>query len=169
MFKISQSRTHSDALHWDYQRQDGRVFPVTKRILPTLVVAVSLAGAAVSAYLLRYKIGGGPILCLNGSGCADVNASTYSMILGLPVSLLGLITYLGLTAAGLLWRKRGEDLPEWVMLSAFGISLVGFLYSAYLTWVEAFVIHAYCTWCLTSFALITVDLALWTTGLVRRD
>lgn len=133
------------------------------------VAAVSLAGVAVSAYLLGARLSSGPMFCLTGGGCETVNSSPYSEFLGVPVSAFGLAVYLALAGAALMWSRLGPTAPEWLPLGAFGLALFGFLYSAYLTYVEAFVLHAYCSWCLMSFALISADLLLIGAGLRARE
>lgn len=137
--------------------------------LPLAVVIASLTGLAVSIYLLSFKLSDKPRVCLTGSGCSDVNASSYSFFLGIPVSVYGILAYLLLTAAGVAWAAMGEKVSEWVLLGAFGISLGGFLFSLYLTYLEAYVIYAWCSWCLTSAALIAIDTVLLTVGVRQRS
>lgn len=136
-------------------------------MIPAAIVLLSLAGAGVSAYLLSFRLMEQPVVCFTGSGCAEVNASPFAELFGIPVSALGLLLYLMLGALALLWRVRATNTPESVRLTVFALALTGFLFSAYLTWVEAFVLHAYCSWCLISFGIITVILALASTGVLR--
>jgi uncharacterized membrane protein len=89
-----------------------------------------------------------------------VQASRYATILGIPVALLGLISYGGLIVSAALWGEIGIYL-------GFLISLVGTLFSAYLTYLEVFVIGALCQWCVAS-AVITVA-ALICTALAARQ
>jgi len=133
------------------------------------VVITSLAGVAVSVYLLSFKLSDKPRVCLTGSGCADVNASSYSYFLGIPVSVFGIVAYLALVAVGAAWAAKRDKLPEWLLLGAFGVAVGGFLFSLYLTYLEAYVIYAWCSWCLTSAALITIDLVLLMIGLRQRS
>lgn len=144
---------------------------VNRRIprLPLALVVTSLGGLAVSIYLLSFKMSDKPRVCLTGSGCADVNASSYSFFLGIPVSVYGILAYLLLTAAGVAWAALRENVPEWLLLGAFGIAVGGFLFSLYLTYLEAYVIFAWCSWCLTSAALITIDSILLTVGVRQRS
>lgn len=133
--------------------------------LPWAVVATSLAGMAVSGYLLWHKLAGGALVCLTGHGCDVVNASPYSMLFGIPVAGVGLAAYLALAILGTLWALGAG--AGWAALGAFGVALAGFLYSAYLTWIEAAVLRAYCTWCLFSAGLMTAELVLTGAGLFR--
>ena len=51
----------------------------------------------------------------------------------------------------------------------FALALVGFLFSMYLTYREAFTIHAYCQWCLGSAALMTLLAILTTIRMLRTE
>lgn len=113
---------------------------------------LSVLGIGVSAYLLWVRLAGSSALCTGFGGCELVNASRYALVAGIPVSLIGLIGYLVILGLSL-WKMRGGP---W-MLSAlvFGMALVGFLYSLYLTYLELFVILAVCPWCVASALLMT--------------
>lgn len=124
-------------------------------------VVLCVLGLGVSLYLLSFKLGNQPQVCLTGHGCADVNASPYSFFLGIPVSVYGILAYVALLVASVQWVRKGDEAPDWVLLAGFGLSVAGFAFSVYLTYLEAFVIHAYCSWCLTSFAIITILMVLF--------
>jgi uncharacterized membrane protein len=88
-----------------------------------------------------------------------VQASQYAKILGIPVAVLGLANY---AAILLLWAVGRYGSERWGSLASRGLLLLtvlGVLFSVYLTVLELFVIHAVCAWCLTS-ALITTLLML---------
>lgn len=88
-----------------------------------------------------------------------MQSSRYAVLLGVPVALLGLIAYGGLIISAALWGQAGIYL-------GFLISLVGTLFSAYLTYLEIFVIGALCQWCLASAAIMPAAL-ICTTLAVR--
>jgi uncharacterized membrane protein len=93
--------------------------------------------------------------CKPGGGCDVVNSSPYSEFFGIPIAVMGAAAYIALLA--LLLFAKGT-----VLLLQLGVSLVGVLYSAYLTYLELAVIHAICPYCvgsaiaMTMFFLITV-------------
>src|SRR5206468_4282193 len=92
--------------------------------------------------------------CAGGShGCERVQSSTYAALGGIPVAVLGLAGYVGIAAALL---APGEL----ARLSAAALAVIGFGFSAYLTYLELFVIDAICQWCVTSAVLMTALLAL---------
>lgn len=121
-----------------------------------LTPGLCLLGVGVSSYLLWVRLGGSSALCTGFGGCDLVNASRYAQIGTIPVSLLGLIGYLGILGLSL-WRSWGGP---WVLsLLIFGMALGGFLYSVYLTYLELFVIFAVCPWCVASALFMTGILA----------
>ena len=131
------------------------------------IALLALAGLLVSSYLSMYKLGYlGVIQCTIG-GCETVQTSRWSMLLGLPVSVWGVgayVTLLTLAIAGL--QPRFQD-ARWVALGLFGVSAVGVVFSGYLTYLEAFVIHAWCQWCVISAILVVLIFLLSIPGLRR--
>lgn len=114
-------------------------------------------GALVSGYLLVADfLLGGAELCLTGKGCDAVRESRYSSIGGLPVSLLGVLGYGAMAAAAISPLGRRA---RWNLLFLLSAAAVGF--SAYLTYLELFIIEALCSWCVAS-AAIAVALFLLT-------
>jgi len=65
------------------------------------------------------------------------------------------MAYVALFALTLLRTRIPDPWDDYVPLAIFGISLIGVLYSAYLTYLELFVIHAICRWCVSSAIIIT--------------
>jgi uncharacterized membrane protein len=125
-----------------------------------LMRLLALAGIGVSGYLTWAHLANRSVLCGTSQGCDIVQQSVYSEVGGIPVALLGLAAYIALFILTLL---RGHSLAGWeeyIPLAVFGISLIGVLYSAYLTYLELFVIYAICRWCVTSAIIITAILLL---------
>ena len=116
------------------------------------LLALAVLGALISAYLTWTHFAGlTPVCTGSGEGCATVQSSRYASVLGIPVALLGLTAYGGLIFATAVWRETGIYL-------GFLISLVGTLFSAYLTYLEIFVIGAMCQWCLASAVIMAAAL-----------
>jgi uncharacterized membrane protein len=131
-----------------------------ERTLRVVLGVLAAAGLLISAYLTWVHFARVAPVCVGGSGgCETVQSSRYAAILGVPVSVLGLVGYAGLLLSAVLRGEVGVYL-------GFLIALVGTLFSAYLTYLELFVIHAVCQWCLASAAimvaaLICAALATW--------
>lgn len=126
----------------------------------------SIVGASASAYLLVEYVTGQPGICLTGSGCDLVRASAFAYPLGVPTPLIGLVFYLGaawLVMRGLDTRALAGLRPEAALI---GLAVVGVAASLVLTALEAFVIKAFCSWCLVQ-AAASVALLAASIGLVR--
>jgi uncharacterized membrane protein len=107
-------------------------------------------------------------MCLGSGDCSTVNSSRYSETFGgIPVSLLGLLAYLTIIGIHAL-ETRSRFLKQNGNLLAFGLSLLGVLFSAYLTYVELYVIHAVCPFCVASAILITIIFILAIIRLIRQ-
>jgi uncharacterized membrane protein len=124
---------------------------------PSLAASIlTLIGLGVAGYLTYIHYEGIAPVCSTG-GCERVQASSYAEIGAVPVALLGLIGYVAIGIS--LWIKGdvGRALT-------FLLALIGFGFSAYLTYLELFVIDAICQWCVASAVLMT---ALLITSILR--
>ncbi|HEY8164314.1 MAG TPA: vitamin K epoxide reductase family protein [Gemmatimonadaceae bacterium] len=125
---------------------------MTKRMI---VAALALAGIFVALYLLLYKLGAiGTLSCSVGS-CETVNASRWATFLGLPVAAWGLGFYIALFSVAVVsTTARYADSPRMsgLLLAMTGI---GILFSLWLTYLELFVIHAICQWCVVSAIIVS--------------
>ncbi len=129
---------------------------MTRRMI---VSALALIGVFVSLYLTLYKVGAIGALACNIGHCETVNTSRWSMLAGFPVAMWGLAFYValfGLATVGV--SARFADAP-WVSTAMVVLSGWGVLFSAWLTYLELFVIHAICIWCVTSAVLVTLTFA----------
>jgi uncharacterized membrane protein len=124
-----------------------------------LSLGVTLLGLVVSAYLTWLKLTGNTASCGPIGDCESVNNSRYAEIGGVPIALLGVLGYLVLLTA-LAIESRWQSLAGAARLAAFGVSLVGTLYSAYLTYTEVAVLKAICPYCVVSAIAMTVVLIL---------
>ena len=118
-------------------------------------VLAALAGVVVAGYLTWAHYGDGAVACPIGGGCETVQSSAYAEISGVPVALLGLVTY-ALLLALLVW-----DAPI-ARLAAAALALTGLLFSIYLLVLQLFVIDAVCVWCLANDIVIAPALAVLT-------
>lgn len=125
-----------------------------------IVAALALAGIFISLYLTLYKLGVIAELSCSIGSCETVNLSKWSRFLGIPVAAWGLLFYLDVFILALL-----GTLPRFEYARAISIVLVleatiGFLFSAWLTYLELAVIHAICVWCVTSAVVVTLILVV---------
>lgn len=115
-------------------------------------------GVGVATYIAIADSGGGSPVCIaGGHGCRTVAESSYSHLAGVNIAIFGIAGYVVLLACALL---RGDAFR----MTAFVVSLIGFGYSLYLTYLELFTIDAICQWCVCSAVLMTL---LFVTNAVR--
>ena len=133
--------------------------------LASLILA--FAGFIDACYLIWIKISQNQALCfINGGDCVSVNNSKYSEIFGIPVSVLGALTYLAIFLIFLVdqkivfFRENGS-------LVVFGLALVGVMYSAYLTYIEIAVLRTICPFCVISAIIIFLIFVLSIVRLTR--
>jgi uncharacterized membrane protein len=132
-----------------------------ERRLVVAIAVLALLGVAVAGYLTWIHYAGVKLFCISGNGgCEKVQTSSYSKLAGVPVALLGLIGYL-VVLASLLVRGEGARLGGAL------VALLGFGFSAYLTYRELFTIEAICQWCVVSAVLMMALAVLTTVRLLR--
>jgi uncharacterized membrane protein len=115
---------------------------------------LSLAGLFISAYLYLYKIGKIGTLACGTGGCETVQLSTWSRFAGVEVSLIGLVGYAVLLLLSLVWLQGSIEGPSWTGPALLLSAGIGVLFSVYLTYLELFVIHAICRWCVASAVVV---------------
>ncbi len=118
-------------------------------------------GFLVAGYLSYVEIFEVTAVCGPVGDCNTVQASPYAKLFGLlPIGVLGMLGYIGMFAA-LLMRKSGkESIVEYANMGLFGMAVFGTFFSLYLTYLEPFVIHAVCAWCLTSAVVMTLIMVI---------
>ncbi len=120
------------------------------------IALLSLLGVLVSAYLYLYKIGKIGSLACGAGGCEAVQLSRWSSFLGVDVALLGLVGYLGMLGLALAGLQPGVARRRGVTVALLAASGVGVLFAGYLTYLELFVIHAICFWCVSSAVIVAI-------------
>ena len=132
-----------------------------------ITLALSLLGLFDSLYLLyTYTSPSRPMVCI-GTGCDAVRASSYSTLWGVSMPVFGLLGYSLLAiviAAESLCAAPFAKLARYAFLGMTGF---GVLFSLYLEYLQGFVIHAYCAWCVTSGVVMTALFTLAILNLVH--
>jgi uncharacterized membrane protein len=128
---------------------------MSERRLRIAIAALALAGLGVAGYLTWVHYADLDPVCVGGGGgCERVQASDYAELGGVPVALLGVIGYAAILASLVVPGDAGR-------FAGALLALVGFGFSAWLTYAELFEIDAICQWCVAS-AVIMTALALLT-------
>jgi uncharacterized membrane protein len=115
------------------------------------LAGLAVAGTAIAAYLTYVHYAGVAPICSGSGSCEKVQSSSYSEVIGIPVALLGLLSYIGL-----LTTVAFRAYPARAAAVFLGVSGVAF--SGYLTWLEFSRINAVCQWCVGS-AVVMVAIA----------
>ena len=124
--------------------------------------ALALVGIAIAGYLTWVHYAGLEPICVGGGGgCERVQSSRWAELAGIPVAVLGLGGYVAILASLAVPEEQGAP------VAAF-LALVGFGFSAWLTYVEIEKIDAICQWCVAS-AVVMTALALVSVARVLRD
>jgi uncharacterized membrane protein len=134
----------------------------TDRRLRIAILVVTVIGIGIASYLTYVHYAGIKVACLSSGGCETVQASRWSKLDGVPVAVLGLVGYVTIFLSLAIRGDVGR-------IGGFGIALIGFLFSMYLTYREVFSIHAICQWCVGSAVLMTVLVILTGWRVVRTD
>jgi uncharacterized membrane protein len=123
---------------------------MSERALRRVIAVTALLGLAVAGYLTYVHYAElEPICAGGGGGCEKVQNSSYAELAGISVAVLGLVGYALILAS--LWVPGDTG-----RLAGALLALVGFGFSAYLTWAELFEIDAICQWCVASAVLMAI-------------
>lgn len=124
---------------------------MTRRMLMALI---SLAGLFIGIYLTLFHYGIiGTLACGVGS-CEQVQTSRYAMFLGVPVATWGAGYYVLMLAITLARIQPTFESSPGLTLATLVLATWGLIFTAWLNYLEGFVIHAWCEWCLGSAALV---------------
>jgi uncharacterized membrane protein len=113
------------------------------------MATLTLVGLGIATYLVIVHYTGAEPVCAVNHGCETVQKSKYADLAGVPVALIGLIGYISILATFLVRGENGR-------LLRVAMTAIGFAFSAYLTYLELFEIHAICQWCVGSAVIMTL-------------
>ncbi|MFA5129373.1 MAG: vitamin K epoxide reductase family protein [Patescibacteria group bacterium] len=117
---------------------------------------LSLAGLFVSLYLLIVYTSGNPIVCGPFHGCDTVRSSQWANFYGIPTPAFGVLFYFVLAMVASIRTASPMLYPKLARVGVILLGFAGLIESAVLTGIEAFVLHAYCAWCVASAIISTL-------------
>jgi uncharacterized membrane protein len=139
----------------------GKPLASFKGWLNLAVPLLALIGLGVALYLTYIETTQALAICGPVGDCNTVQSSSYSKLFGFfPVGLLGALGFAAMLAAWGWQRWRSDRLAKLAGPGLFGMALFGTVFSIYLTYLELFVIHAVCIWCLSSAVIMALLLLL---------
>jgi uncharacterized membrane protein len=139
----------------------GKPLRELKSWLDIAIPILSIIGLGASIYLTYVEVTHTRALCGPVGDCNAVQSSPYAKLFGvLPIGLLGAFGYIAILVMWLWRRFHTDSLSKIAGPAMFGMALFGTLFSIYLTYLELFVIHAVCIWCLSSAVSITALMLL---------
>jgi uncharacterized membrane protein len=132
------------------KEMDSQMTARNLRIGTFLIAAIGFLDAL---YLSWVKVAHTELFCGGSSNCSTVNSSRYAEIYGIPIAFLGLGAFIVILV--LIWlEERNDSWKALFPLVIFGMSLIGTLYSIYLTYIEIAVIKAICPYCVISAVMM---------------
>jgi uncharacterized membrane protein len=137
---------------------------MSSSVLRKTMIVVTAVGLCLAAYLTYVHYSGvTPPCSIKGNPCSQVQKSQYSLLIGIPVALIGLLGYIAIL--GSLFAPDGER----ARLVTMALVLGGFGFSLYLTYRELFTLHKICEWCVGSAVIMTVLACLSVWRFLRGD
>jgi uncharacterized membrane protein len=135
---------------------------MTDTMLRRTYEGLCLVGVGIAGYLTIVHYAGLRPVCEISHGCETVQTSRYASLFGIPVALLGLISYALMIVAS----RAGGERP---LVAGNALGLIAFVFSVYLTYREVFTIHAICSWCVSSAIVFTLLAIVGTRRTLRLD
>ena len=139
----------------------GKPLTEVKGWLDLAIPILAIIGLGASIYLTYVEVSHTNAICGPVGDCNAVQSSPYAKLFGLiPIGLVGALGYIAILVTWL-WRHiRSDAFSKVAGPIMFAMALFGTLFSIYLTYLELFVIHAVCIWCLSSAVIIAALLLL---------
>ncbi|OGN01981.1 MAG: hypothetical protein A2651_02110 [Candidatus Yanofskybacteria bacterium RIFCSPHIGHO2_01_FULL_42_12] len=121
----------------------------------TIIIFIAFSGFLLAAYIRHKKVYKEALICPLKSNCETVIFSDYSKFFGVPVELLGIAYYLIVVLTYGIFMALPVEMPQILVFGVFSLTIVAFLFSLYLTFIQAFALKQWCTWCLISAGFCT--------------
>jgi uncharacterized membrane protein len=126
------------------------------------VPLLAIVGIAISGYLGSVESSGGEAFCGPVGDCNAVQDSEYARIAGVPMGVIGVLGYTLVLAGWVVSRLLEGRLADVILVGVAAGTFAGTLFSAWLTFLEPFVIGATCLWCVSS--ALTMLALMWLTA-----
>lgn len=126
-----------------------------------LVLPLTLFGLLIAGYLTFVEVTGDEAVCGPVGDCNVVQQSDYATVAGIPIGVVGLVGYLVIGGLWVAQRSRVTRRNDLARVALALVTVAGVSFTAWLTFLEPFVIHATCVWCLGS--AVVIGALMWLT------
>lgn len=141
-----------------------RAMVATHKIVGIILAIIAGGGFFLARHIFVKKRRKEKIVCLLDSKCDEVVHSQYSTFLGVPIEIFGMIyfAFIGIFFISTLLIAELDSiyLALFILITTFG----AFVFSIYLSTIQLFIIKQYCSWCLISSILCTVEFVVVVTS-----
>ncbi len=128
---------------------------INKSKTRTASMILAIIGIIDSLYLSYAKISHSELYCAGSNNCATVNSSSYSEVFGIPNAFLGAGGYIVIFLLFYL-EERNKFVKEYSSIIVLGLTIIGALYSVFLTYVEVALLKAVCPYCFISAVVMWI-------------
>lgn len=130
-----------------------------------LIALAAFSGLILTIYIHHKKRYHEPMVCPLGTDCTTVVTSEFSHFLGVPVEWWGMLYYATIFATYVSVLVIPTAIEWGLLVMVVPLSLGAFLFSVYLTFIQAVTLRQWCTWCLISAGLCTLIFAFTLSGI----
>jgi uncharacterized membrane protein len=130
-------------------RSTAMALPRGTVIVYALVALISLAGLADATYLTVQNLAGETAVCGGSPDCFRVLGSVYSKMAGIPVAAIGAVAYFAVFTFATFGAFGSQRAGTFLAVTVF----IMFLATLWFLYVQAFLLHAFCRYCLFSAAI----------------
>lgn len=124
-----------------------------------IIIFTAFAGFLLAFYIRHKKASQEVLVCPLDGKCEEVVHSEYSKFFGIPLEIIGMTYYALVGVSYAIFVVSPVFYSSLAIFLIFGATIAAFLFSLYLTFIQAFVLKKWCTWCLVSAGFCTVIFA----------
>lgn len=124
-------------------------------ILKIVIIVLALCGFMVAKKIHKSKRSSKPFVCPLKFNCHAVTSSNYSKLFGIPLEYWGMLYYAVTAIAYAVLLIVPELMSQTFTNTMIVVSIIAFVFSFFLTYVQAVKIREWCSWCLVSAFLST--------------
>jgi uncharacterized membrane protein len=130
--------------------RDGIAISRSQVVIYSIAALISLAGLADATYLAVQALTGETMVCGGSADCFKVLGSPYARIGGIPLALIGAVAYFSVFSFAILVAFGYARIRRFLLITVWSM----FAVTLWLLYAQAFILHAFCRYCLFSAAMV---------------